>query len=96
MFGRGTVRLNREFLPKYVMFTKAEARKPNARVAVDAKFGLVAAGWLDGNPVHIISSADTERISEVCRKVGGKRISVTAPEAIQNYNKGMDGMDRHN
>jgi len=73
VFRRGTVHLSRRFLPKYVMFTKAEARRPNARgsskVAVNAKFGLVAAGWLDGNPVHIIWSADTGRISECVEKL---------------------------
>jgi hypothetical protein len=64
-------------------------------VAVNERYGLVAAGWLDGNPVHLVSSADTERITEVHRKVGGKKVAVKAPEIVLNYNKGMDGVDRH-
>jgi len=99
VYCRGTLRLNRKLLPKYVQFTKADARQPNARgsskVAVNRKYGLVAAGWLDGNPVHVISSADTEGISTVQRQVGGKKVTVTAPEVIQYYNAGMDGVDRH-
>ena len=99
VFCRGTVLLNRRLLPKYIMFTNSKVKRPNARgsskVAVNERYGLVAAWWLDGNPVHLVSSADTERIAEVQRKVGGRRIAVKAPEVVLSYNKGMDGVDRH-
>jgi len=62
---------------------------------VNKKFGLVAACWVDGNPVHLISSADTHELTTVQRRVGGDKSAFTAPEIVKNYNNGMDGVDRH-
>ena len=99
VFCRGTLRRNKRLIPSYILFKKSEAKNKESRgavkIAVNKKFGLVAAGWIDGNPVHMISSADTERLTTVQRKVGGEKQTVQAPEVVLSYNKGMDGVDRH-
>ena len=96
---RGTLRRNKKLIPPYILFTKAEGNKKENRgsvkMTVNERYGLIAAGWIDGNPVHIISSADTTDLTQVRRRVGGDRKLIQAPEAVANYNKGMDGVDRH-
>ena len=66
VFCRGTLRRNRRLIPQYILFNKSEAKGKDSRgrikIAVNRRFGLVAAGWIDGNPVHMISSADTEKV----------------------------------
>jgi hypothetical protein len=66
---RGTLRRIKRLIPSYILFAKSEARNKEARgatkIAVNKKYGLVAVEWIDGNPVHIISSADTEEMATV-------------------------------
>jgi len=99
VYCRGTLRRNKRLIPPYILFKKSEARDKEARgatkIAVNEAFGLVAVGWVDGNPVHMVSSADTEKLTTVQRKVGGEKRTIQAPEVVLKYNKGMDGVDRH-
>ena len=96
---QGTLRKNKRLIPSYILFTKSEARDKEARgaakVTVNKKYGLVAVGWIDGNPVHMISSADTEKMATVQRQIGEKKHVIQAPEVVLKYNKGTDGVDRH-
>ena len=77
---RGTLRKNKKLIPPYILFTKAEAKSKDSRgsvkMAVNEKYGLVAAGWIDSCAVHIISSADTTDVTQVSRRVGGVRTLV--------------------
>jgi len=77
VLARGTLRRNKRLIPPYILFTKSEARNKESRgsvkMTVNEKYGLIAAGWVDGNPVHIVSSADTTNLTQVWRQVGGER-----------------------
>ena len=56
--------------------------------------GLVAFGWLDGNPVHFLTTADGTDRSSVLRRVKDRRNQIKAPSAIPKYNHGMQAVDR--
>jgi hypothetical protein len=62
---------NKKLIPQYILFIKAKARNKDShgsvKLAVNETYGLIAAGWVDGNPIHIISSADTMDLTQVCR-----------------------------
>ena len=66
---RGTLRRNKHLIPPYILFTKSEARNKEShglvKMTVNERYGLIAAGWVDGNPVHIVSSADTMDLTQV-------------------------------
>ena len=95
---RGTVRANRKGFPQGVMFTKAEAKdrgRGTIKNMMDFKNQIVAYGWVDGNPVHFLTSADGTGTSSVTRRVGRESVRVRAPACIKKYNKGMQAVDRH-
>jgi hypothetical protein len=98
IFCRGTIRSNRKFLPKLILFnpseTRAMARGAHC-IAVNADHQMLAIGWLNNKPVHFVSTADTTEIVHVQRKCGSEKIQVSAPMAVANYNKYMGGVDRH-
>ena len=56
---------------------------------------ITAFGWVDGNPVHMLTTADGGDMGSVTRSVGGGKISIAAPAAVAQYNKYMQGVD-HN
>jgi hypothetical protein len=98
VFCRGTIRSNRKFVPKSILFTPAESRtlpRGTHRIAVNHDNNMMAIGWLDNKPVHFVSTADTTDIVTVNRKSGATQIAVSAPMAVANYNKFMGGVDRH-
>ncbi len=45
--------------------------------------------------MHFISTADTTETVTVSRRIREKKVDVSAPMAIKNYNKYIDGVDRH-
>ena len=59
--------------------------------------GLIAIGWVDGNPIHFLSSADGTAESSTQRRIGGKKQTVKAPTAIKNTtmvcSHGMQAVD---
>ena len=63
---------------------------------VDISNGLVAHGWVDGSPVHLMSSADGCNVDLVQRQVGREKKTVSAPVAVKKCNKFMQGVNRHN
>jgi hypothetical protein len=80
-----------------VIFTEAEARKEKrgtSRLAVNKENNLVAIGWIDGNPVHMITTADGTEISQVKRRIQQEQKYQSAPIAVQKYNHGMQAVDR--
>ena len=62
---------------------------------VDLVNGIVAYSWVDCKAVHLISTADGCQTSDVSRQIGGSRGKIKAPVAVKNYNKNMQGVDRH-
>ena len=76
VFARGTCRGNRSMFPISVQFTDSEAKKVrrgSMKMATCEKEGLVAIGWVDGNPVHFLTSADGTDESSTVRQVGGEK-----------------------
>ena len=97
MYARGTCRSNRRHFPEAVQFTKTEATATGRgamKVVTNAASGIVAMGWVDGNPVHFLTSADGTELSTVNRRVGSIVSIVRAPAAICRFNHGMQGVDR--
>ena len=98
VFMRGTCRTNRFGFPGAVRFTNTEASNQGRgaiKRMVDVNNHLAAYGWVDGNPVHFLTSADSTSSTEVKRRVGKQIARVTAPKAIKRYNKNMHAVDRH-
>jgi hypothetical protein len=98
IFCWGTIRSNRKFLPKSILFTPSEARmlpRGTHCIAVNAEQQMLAIGWLDNKPVHFVSTVDTSEIVHVQRKCGSEKLDVSAPMAVTNYNKYMGGINHH-
>ena len=51
-------------------------------------------GWVNGTPVHLLTTADGTGVDAVTRRVGQEKKRVTAPIAVKRYNRGMQGVDR--
>ena len=97
IFARGTCRGDRSLFPACIQFSPTEATKRGRgamKVATNAKFSLTALGWVDGNPVHFLTSADGTEATSVRRRVGQDKITIQAPAAVRKYNHGMQGVDR--
>ena len=98
VFMRGTCRTNRLGFPEGVKFTNSEANKQgrgSIKQMVDSKNHLAAFGWVDGNPVHFLTSADGTATTFVKRRIGRETKAVKAPIAIRRYNQNMHAVDRH-
>jgi len=98
VYMRGTCRNNRVGFPTGVMFSSKEKKhleRGSIRRMVERKKRIAAFGWLDGNPVHFITTADGSGMTTVTRRVGRERKTVEAPIGIREYNKGMQAVDRH-
>jgi len=97
MYGRCTFRKNRKFCPESVLYSRKDARRANrgeCKFATSVEHNMSAWGWIDGNPVSMLSTADGTNITTVYRQVGKVKRKVTAPEAIKNYNLYYGGVDR--
>jgi len=98
VYCRGTIRSSRKFIPKSILYSSAEVKSlPRGahRYAVNTEHGLVAVGWIDNKAVHFISTADSTKVVNVRRRVQNNKVDVSAPIIVQNYNKYMGGVDRH-
>ena len=98
VFCRGTIRSSRKFVPKSILFTPAEVRqlpRGTQRCVVNEDHQMLAIGWIDNKAVHFVSTADTTTTVVVTRRAGSKKLDISAPVAIKNYNKFMGGVDRH-
>ena len=97
LYARGTCMTNRRMFPKAAIFTKAIARKERrgaSRLAVNLENNMVAMGWIDGNPVQLITTADGTELSHVKRRVEREQQQQSAPMALRKYNRGMQAVDR--
>ena len=98
VFIRGTCRANRGGFPSAVRYGNTEASKVERgthKMVSDKKYGIACYGWIDGNPVHFLTSADRSTTNEVSRRVGRAQKKVNAPICIPRYNKGMQAVDHH-
>ena len=75
---------------------KKEAKKKGRgtmRFVVNNEYGLTAIGWVDGNTVYFLTSADGTGVDAVKRRVKSEKKIVKAPEATKKFNKRMQGVD---
>ncbi|GMF45511.1 unnamed protein product [Phytophthora fragariaefolia] len=56
---------------------------------------IVAASWVDGSIVNIVSNADASGPTTVYRRIRNAREPFAAPICIAEYNIAMQGVDRH-
>lgn len=95
LYGRGTVRENSKHFPKVHMFSKRSGEERGAIMqGVSSSGKMVAASWMDGNAVNIISNAEASTQTEVRRRVGQTSQVYPAPKCIAEYNQNMQGVDR--
>jgi hypothetical protein len=98
VYMRGTCRTNRIGIPGGIGFSSSEKNRygrGTMKVMIEKSKRIAAFGWLDGNPVHFISTADGTAVSSVKRRVGRDLKTIEAPIGIRNYNAGMQAVDRH-
>jgi hypothetical protein len=95
LYGRGTIRENSKHAPKCFMFSKKDkVERGSMRQGVDLQNKIVAASWMDGNVVNIVSNADASSVTPVKRLIGQTKISFDAPTCVGEYNSAMQGVDR--
>ena len=63
-------------------------------MACNQKHGIASYGWLDGNPAHLMTTADGTGTTKVLRQISREKTAVNAPISIQGYNFGMQAVDR--
>ena len=77
---------------------KTEAAKRgwgSIKMMVDAENGLVAHGWCDSNPVHLLSGTDGCSLLTVTRQIHPTMKRVQDPVAFSRYNKFMHAVVQH-
>ena len=99
LYARGTVRLNRKYLPRFIKYLKKDMKKlprGSYQFAVNKDYHMSMHCWHDKNPVHVLSTADSTKIEEVKRKQGKDKIIVKCPSTVKNYNTNMQAVDQFN
>lgn len=99
LYARGTVRLNRKYLPKFIQYLRRDMsnlKRGSYQFAVNTEYNMSMHCWHDKNPVHVLSTADSTTVEEVSRKQGSDKIIVQCPSTIKNYNKNMQAVDQFN
>ena len=99
LYARGTVRLNRKYLPRFIQYKKKDMKKLDRgsyEFAVNKDYNMSMHCWHDKNPVHVLSTADSTQVEEVSRRSGRNKIVVKCPSTIKNYNKNMQAVDQFN
>ena len=97
VFARGTCHPSQKMFPLCVQYTRSEAKHSGCgsmKVATNKDHQLVAMGWVDGNPVNFLMTADGTSTKHVCRCVQSPSLQFQVPQAIPRYNHGMQGVDR--
>jgi hypothetical protein len=95
LYGRGTIRENSKHYPRSVKIVKADnAPRGSMKQMVCTDRGIVAASWVDGAIVNIISNADASTTASVGRRIGQNKVAFTAPTCVLEYNSAMQGVDR--
>jgi hypothetical protein len=54
----------------------------------DEKHGIACHGWIDGDPVHFLTSADGTPTNEVTRRIGRRDKKVNVPNCMKRHNHG--------
>ena len=95
LYGRGTCRENSKHFFKGIQISKKDnyARGVSFQ-AVCLEKKIIAASWVDANVVNIVSNADESTFVAVERRIKQNKVAFKAPKCVQEYNSGMQGVDR--
>ncbi|XP_062606783.1 piggyBac transposable element-derived protein 4-like [Saccostrea cucullata] len=93
IYACGTVRMNRRGFPDDL---KGRLRLQRGQSQTRQKGNLTASVWQDKKPVAFLSTlSDPRRQVPVTRQHGRQELQMTQPHAANEYNKYMNGVDRH-
>ena len=99
LYARGTVRLNRKYLPKFIKYLKkdmATLDRGSYQFASNIKHNMSMHCWHDSNPVHMLSSCDSTIVDVVERQAGKNKVTISCPVAVKEYNENMQAVDQFN
>ena len=95
LYCRGTIREASKHAPKCFMLSKKDKlERGTMRQGVNIQNNIVAASWVDGSVVNIISNADDSSHAPVSRLIGQRKTLFDAPKCVSEYNAAMQGVDR--
>ncbi|KAJ8571617.1 hypothetical protein ON010_g5217 [Phytophthora cinnamomi] len=95
LYGRGTTRESSKHFPRCVMISKSDdLPRGSIKQAVSQANKIVAASWVDGSIVNIVSNADTSTTTTVYRQVGREKRPFPALSCVIEYNQAMQRVDR--
>nr|AAV92925.1 transposase [Phytophthora infestans] len=95
LYGRGTVRSSSKHFPRYTMVGSTDTKRGTMKQGVCVEKHIVAASWVDGSVVNVISNADDSGTTTVYRRIRQQREPFKAPKCVSEYNTAMQGVDRH-
>ena len=99
LYARGTVRLNRKYLPRFIKYLKkdmANLERGSYQFASNIEHNMSMHCWHDKNPVHMLSSCDSTNIDVVQRQSGKNKVTISCPVVVKKYNENMQAVDQFN
>eukprot|EP00957_Ditylum_brightwellii_P103607 7893512-Ditylum_brightwellii.AAC.1 len=70
-----------------------QLKRGSYKVACNKKYDIATYGWLDCNPVHVMTTVDGTGVTHVLRQVAHEKLQVNAPAVIPKYNNAMQAVD---
>lgn len=87
----GTVRVHRKNMPKELKKTKLKKGECKAFFSQ----GIMALTWQDKKPVNMLSTCHkSANVTDTGKKKRHNDLPVLKPQVVQDYNRGMGGVDR--
>ena len=97
LYARGTVRLNRKYLPRFSKYLKkdmATLERGSYQFASNIEHNMSMHCWHEKNPVHMLSSCDLTKIDIVQTQSGKNKVTISCPLAVKKYNENMQVVDQ--
>jgi hypothetical protein len=86
-------------VPQCIIFTKDQSEKDGwgaLKWAVILLAEIFSFGWTDGNPVHMLSTANgSHQWTTVSRQVRKDKHDIRIPKMVRMHNFYMQGVNRH-
>ncbi|KAG6947624.1 hypothetical protein JG688_00015455, partial [Phytophthora aleatoria] len=95
LYNRENIRENSKHYPKCAMIPKSDKLpRGSMKQAVREALKIVAASWVAGSIVNIVSNADMSSTASVTRRIGQQATTLPAPSCVVQYNQAMQRVDR--
>lgn len=96
LYCRGTVRASSKHFPRFTMIESSDRMERGCmKQGVCLEKHIVAASWVDGSIVNVVSNADDSGTSTVYRRIKQNLQPFKSPKCVREYNSAMQGVDRH-